>query len=540
MKFFKELPIFHKILAILAIAILSFVINLLINITAISKNQILLQKIQNTTIHLVNLTSENVSTWQRVDELYNQSVSFGDEELVDQASELVTVLTGNLTRIDSLEPSFSDTSTLVSLSNEYNDIARKISVGFIKEEIDFQLASTKTSIDNKADIYQKVTDSLAQEKEKAAKVFNTLVEETVANSSDSRDLSILVGILLLVMMSLLSIVIARSISHSVLNIDASLKELAEGDGDLTNQIEVMSQDELGSVVKNFNAFTQLLRGIVSDVIDVVPPLTKSAEQLAEKVRDVDANVQSQAEVAEITKQSMVEMQFSVTDIAKSAAEAANAAGSGEAEVNRGMENVQRSLLISGELVHEIGNAADVVDRLAKDSQNMNKILDVINGIAEQTNLLALNAAIEAARAGEQGRGFAVVADEVRSLASRTALSTTEIRGLLDKLISAADQSVSTMGLAREKANTNEEISLAVDKSLTNIKEQIGHISSMNSQIATATEEQSCVAETVVNNIEQMYNSFGATQTAIEEIGNVAHLVDKNAIQLQKATSKFKV
>jgi methyl-accepting chemotaxis protein len=540
MKFFKELPIFHKILAILAIAILSFVINLLINITAISKNQILLQKIQNTTIHLVNLTSENVSTWQRVDELYNQSVSFGDEELVDQASELVAVLTGNLTRIDSLEPSFSDTSTLVSLSNEYNDIARKISVGFIKEEIDFQLASTKTSIDNKADIYQKVTDRLAQEKEKAAKVFNTLVEETVANSSDSRDLSILVGILLLVMMSLLSIVIARSISHSVLNIDASLKELAEGDGDLTNQIEVMSQDELGSVVKNFNAFTQLLRGIVSDVIDVVPPLTKSAEQLAEKVRDVDANVQSQAEVAEITKQSMVEMQFSVTDIAKSAAEAANAAGSGEAEVNRGMENVQRSLLISGQLVHEIGNAADVVDRLAKDSQNMNKILDVINGIAEQTNLLALNAAIEAARAGEQGRGFAVVADEVRSLASRTALSTTEIRGLLDKLISAADQSVSTMGLAREKANTNEEISLAVDKSLTNIKEQIGHISSMNSQIATATEEQSCVAETVVNNIEQMYNSFGATQTAIEEIGNVAHLVDKNAIQLQKATSKFKV
>jgi methyl-accepting chemotaxis protein len=269
-------------------------------------------------------------------------------------------------------------------------------------------------------------------------------------------------------------------------------------------------------------------------------LTKSAEQLTDKVRDVHENVQSQAEVAEITKQSMVEMQFSVTDIAKSAAEAANAAGSGEVEVNRGMENVQRSLCISGELVHEIGNAADVVDRLAKDSQNMNKILDVINGIAEQTNLLALNAAIEAARAGEQGRGFAVVADEVRSLASRTALSTTEIRGLLDKLISAADQSVSTMGLAREKANNNEEISLAVDKSLTKIKEQISHISSMNSQIAAATEEQSCVAETVVNNIEQMYNSFGATQAAIEEIGNVAHLVDKNAVQLQMATSKFKV
>jgi methyl-accepting chemotaxis protein len=540
MKFFKELPIFHKILAILAIAILSFVINLLINITAISKNQILLQKIQNTTIHLVNLTSENVSNWQRIDEIYNQSVSFGDEELIAQATQLVTVLADSLKRISSLESSFSDTSKLVSLSKEYNDIARNISIGFINEEIDFQATATKNSIEKKSNIFKQVTDLLLRDKEKAAEIFNTLVEETVTNSSESRDLSILVGILLLIIMSLLSIVIARSISHSVLNIDASLKELAEGDGDLTNQIEVTSQDELGNVVKHFNAFTQILRSIVSNVIDVVPPLTKSAEQLTDKVRDVHENVQSQAEVAEITKQSMVEMQFSVTDIAKSAAEAANAAGSGEVEVNRGMENVQRSLCISGELVHEIGNAADVVDRLAKDSQNMNKILDVINGIAEQTNLLALNAAIEAARAGEQGRGFAVVADEVRSLASRTALSTTEIRGLLDKLISAADQSVSTMGLAREKANNNEEISLAVDKSLTKIKEQISHISSMNSQIAAATEEQSCVAETVVNNIEQMYNSFGATQAAIEEIGNVAHLVDKNAVQLQMATSKFKV
>jgi len=251
-------------------------------------------------------------------------------------------------------------------------------------------------------------------------------------------------------------------------------------------------------------------------------------------------VKGQAEVAGITNPSMVELQFSVTDIAKSAAEAANAAGSGETEVNQGMDNVQRSLHISGELAQEISNAADVVDQLAKDSQNMNQILDVINGIAEQTNLLALNAAIEAARAGEQGRGFAVVADEVRSLASRTALSTTEIRELLDKLISAADQSVSTMELAREKANNNEEISREVDKSLTNIKEQIGHISSMNSQIATATEEQSSVAETVVNNIEQMYSSFGDTQTSIEEIGSVAHLVDNNAIKLQQATSKFKV
>ncbi|NQZ21640.1 MAG: methyl-accepting chemotaxis protein [Colwellia sp.] len=540
MSFFRKLPIFHKIITILAIAILSFVVNLVININSITKNQLLLKDIQHTTIHLVNLTSENVNMWQHIDEIYSQSVSFGDEDLIEQANELVEKLSANLKRIDLLDQTFANIDDLKKQSQEYNTITKKISMGFINEEIDFQSASTQRDIKNKSEIFENVSQELAKDKQHAATLFNKIIEETITNSSDSRDLSMLVGIALLVIMSVLSIFIARSISRAIVTLDTSLKELADGDGDLTKQIEVVSQDELGSVVKNFNAFTQLLRGIIGDVIDVVPPLTQSAKQLSEKVKDVDTNVQSQAEVAEVTKQSMVEMQFSVTDIAKSAAEAANAAGSGEAEVNQGMGNVQRSLHISGELVQEIGNAADVVDQLAKDSQNMNQILDVINGIAEQTNLLALNAAIEAARAGEQGRGFAVVADEVRSLASRTALSTTEIRVLLDKLISAADQSVSTMELAREKANNNEEISREVDQSLTNIKEQIGHISSMNSQIATATEEQSIVAETVVNNIEQMYNSFGDTQLSIEEIGAVAHSVDNNAVKLNQAISKFKV
>lgn len=536
MLFFRKLRIFHKILAILAIALLSFIVNLAINISSISKNQLLLETVQKTTIHLVNLTSENVNNWQRVDEIYTQSVSFGDEDLIADAGKLVTKLISNLDRIKILDAKFSNISRLITEINEYNDIASLISLGFIKETITFE--SSQGQIDKKAQVFKQINELLIQDKKNASYLFDQLVEETVTNSSDSRDLSIVVGIILLALMSLLSIFIAKSISKSVISIDSSLRELAEGEGDLTNQLQINSHDELGSVVKHFNIFTQLLRNIVKEVINVVLPLTNSAEQLAEKVAQVDGNLKQQTEIAEVTKQSMIEMQLSVADIAKSAAEAASAADAGEIEVNQGMDNVQRSLTVSGELSEEISKASEVINQLAKDSQNMNKILDVINGIAEQTNLLALNAAIEAARAGEQGRGFAVVADEVRSLASRTALSTTEIRGLLDRLITAANQSVNSMGLARGKADNNESISREVDQSLTKIKEQIGHISSMNSQIAAATEEQSSVAQIVVHNIEDMYNSFSATTIAIEEIGTVAQQLDRSALQLGQATSKF--
>ena len=533
---FKNLKIFHKIIAILAVAILSFVVNLALNISAISKNQIILKTIQHTSIKLVNLTSENVTAWQRIDELYTQSVSFGDEDLLTDASDAHKELLTNLNKISSLDASFSNIQQLTSKANQYNTIAGKISLDFINEEVDFE--SAQGTIERKSALFKEVSNALNKDKEHAATLFNNLVEQTVENSSDSRDLSILLGIFLLTLMTLLSILIARSISKSVISIDTSLKELAEGDGDLTNQLEVVSKDELGSVVQHFNIFTQMLRAIVKEVVAVVAPLTHSAEQLADKVQQVDNNVRSQSDIAEVTKQSMIEMQYSVSDITKSASQAANAAEAGELEVNQGMENVMRSLAVSGELTEEISNASGVINQLAQDSQNMNKILDVINGIAEQTNLLALNAAIEAARAGEQGRGFAVVADEVRSLASRTALSTTEIRELLDKLISAADLSVTSMETAKDKANSNESISREVDDSLTKIKEQIGHISSMNNQIAAATEQQSSVAETVVVNIENMYESFSATSIAVEEIGEVASQLDGNANLIKDATSKF--
>lgn len=164
MQIFKRFKIFHKIIAILAVAILSFAVNLAINISAISKNQILLETLENTSIHLVNLTSENVTAWQRIDELYTQSVSFGDEDLIEGADKALTDLLANLKKIKTLDNSFSNIEQLISKANEYNAIASKMSLDFINESIDFQ--SAQPTIKLKSTLFEEVAKVLNEDKKK--------------------------------------------------------------------------------------------------------------------------------------------------------------------------------------------------------------------------------------------------------------------------------------------------------------------------------------------------------------------------------------
>lgn len=162
MQVFKKLKIFHKIIAILAIAIISFAVNLAVNISAISKNQVLLQTLENTSIHLVNLTSENVTAWQRIDELYTQSVSFGDEDIIEDAGAALENLLSNLQTIKTLDNTFANITQLTSKANEYNTIAKKISLDFINDEIDFQ--SAQTVIKTKTALFEEVAESLNSNK----------------------------------------------------------------------------------------------------------------------------------------------------------------------------------------------------------------------------------------------------------------------------------------------------------------------------------------------------------------------------------------
>lgn len=531
------MSISKKIHAITIVAVAAFIVLVMINYKSLLENQRSLDELENQTYKLLILTSENVTAMKTLDETYTQSVTFGDAELISKASSIQKKLVENLKQVPTLNSNFPTATTVRDLQ-AYGKIAKQIASSMIDGTADF--AKLPQIAKQKSDLFEEVLDTLNDDKKRANERFSELINNTKSNADDALTMMFIVAVISLALVILLAVMIARGISSSAGEAASNLYLLAEGKGSLSSQLTVSSNDEIGQVSKNFNAFVNLLRGTVEDVIAVVEPLMENSTRLVQGMESAERATQQQSSDAEVVRNSMEEMKQSVGDISQSAASAFQAAELAENAVDESLKQINVSVAQSQDLSEEINKAAVTINKLADDTQNVTQILNVITSIAEQTNLLALNAAIEAARAGEQGRGFAVVADEVRELASRTAKSTNEIRELINILTVAASDSVNAMNTARDMATNNAEAAEATGNSIQLISEQILAINGMNSQIATATEEQTSVAAMVVDNVSNMHSSFEQTMKSLEQVGDVAQNLHKLSDNLLDSTSKFKL
>jgi methyl-accepting chemotaxis protein len=533
------MSIFKKVGLIFVLSVIIFAVNLAISTVAINKNRDTLSFMETKVAQRVELANQNVIYIQRLDELYTQAVSFADEDLLENANKTFTSLKDNLSNLSATDP--QKTMMLGQLSqqlNEYNNMTLSLAKGMLDGTID--MADVGQISQTKAKVFASLTKGITAYKADKVDEFSLTIKEASDRSEQSLYLTLSIGLALLVLMAIATISIAKAISGSAGDVAQSLGELADGKGNLRHQLTVAGTDELGQVSSNFNRFLRLLAESIERVVNVTSPLLDSASSLKERMTVATKATKKQSQDAKTVHMSMEEMRHSVNDISHSAQQAAEAAQVAEQEATEGLAVVQRTVRISQELNSGIELASNSINELAKDTESVGSILNVITSIAEQTNLLALNAAIEAARAGEHGRGFAVVADEVRALASKTADATKEIRGVLDKLKVAAESSVSTMDVAITKSSENERFAKDTGEVLSSIQSKIVSINSMNTHIASATEQQSLVAAQVANNVVEMNASFEQTLGILAEVQGISQGLDGFANELNNATSQFKL
>ena len=320
-----------------------------------------------------------------------------------------------------------------------------------------------------------------------------------------------------------------------------VKEIgAMANGDFTGDIQVSSNDEIGQIASSAVKLQKDIGLIVTQINQSVFQLSESAEEMAHVTEQSNQAMQQQRIETDQVATAMNEMTATVHEVAQNAQLAAESAGQANTEVNMGQSVVNDSINAISKLVQQVEQAGDVIHVLESDSEQIGSILDVIRSIAEQTNLLALNAAIEAARAGEQGRGFAVVADEVRTLASRTQASTEEIQTMIEKLQAGSAQAVDAMNQSRSQADATRDTAAEAGKVLTAITQSVNSINDMNTLIASSAEEQNAVSEEINRNIVNISQGSETASEAAEKSAGAGEALRNVAEDLKHIISGLKV
>jgi methyl-accepting chemotaxis protein len=392
--------------------------------------------------------------------------------------------------------------------------------------------------------YLALANRLLQETDAIEEISSSIIRGEIEGINDIESgafysiiVTVSIGILIVVVSYLLTV---KSVVKPVRGVADKLNDISRGEGDLTQQLEIHGNDEIANLAQGFNQFTAQIRELIRELVHVVGELSANASELAQRSSQTQQQMQVQQAATDSVDSAMDEMASRVQDVSNAAEDAEVSMKRMDQTLNDSRQVISSTLDSINEFGGEIESATSVIDQLNRDSDQIGSVLDVIQGVAEQTNLLALNAAIEAARAGEQGRGFAVVADEVRTLASRTQQSTTEIQTIIERLQKGSSQAAEVMHRSRSRAQDTMAGTGSASESLTGIFDTVKSMETIIERIAAAAAAQNDKTDAMHKNLAQVRDISAETAASGTQLTEITQKLNALADELQTLVGQFKV